>query len=287
MVEEARSRLGRGLAALIGDVGGATSEPFGQRPVRAPIEFLRPNPRNPRQAFPEDELRELADSIRERGIVQPIVVREIKGLSNVYEIIAGERRWRAAQLAGLHEAPIVVVEADDRQSLELAIVENVQRTDLNAMDEARGYQRLVDEFSYNHQEVAKVIGKSRSHVANTLRLLKLPENAKKLVVDGLISAGHARALLATSDPERVAQRIIDEGLTVRDVERLGQTAPLDVEKKEPLVREKDADTRALEKLLGDLLGLNVKINHRNDSGDIRIHYQSMDQLDLLCKRLQG
>ena len=287
MVEEARSRLGRGLAALIGDVGGATSEPFGQRPVRAPIEFLRPNPRNPRQAFPEDELRELADSIRERGIVQPIVVREIKGLSNVYEIIAGERRWRAAQLAGLHEAPIVVVEADDRQSLELAIVENVQRTDLNAMDEARGYQRLVDEFSYNHQEVAKVIGKSRSHVANTLRLLKLPENAKKLVVDGLISAGHARALLATSDPDRVAQRIIDEGLTVRDVERLGQTAPLDVEKKEPLVREKDADTRALEKLLGDLLGLNVKINHRNDSGDIRIHYQSMDQLDLLCKRLQG
>ena len=287
MVEEARSRLGRGLAALIGDVGGATSEPFGQRPVRAPIEFLRPNPRNPRQAFPEDELRELADSIRERGIVQPIVVREIKGLSNVYEIIAGERRWRAAQLAGLHEAPIVVVEADDRQSLELAIVENVQRTDLNAMDEARGYQRLVDEFSYNHQEVAKVIGKSRSHVANTLRLLKLPENAKKLVVDGLISAGHARALLATSDPERVAQRIIDEGLTVRDVERLGQTVPLDVEKKEPLVREKDADTRALEKLLGDLLGLNVKINHRNDSGDIRIHYQSMDQLDLLCKRLQG
>ena len=287
MVEEARSRLGRGLAALIGDVGGATSEPFGQRPVRAPIEFLRPNPRNPRQAFPEDELRELADSIRERGIVQPIVVREIKGLSNVYEIIAGERRWRAAQLAGLHEAPIVVVEADDRQSLELAIVENVQRTDLNAMDEARGYQRLVDEFSYNHQEVAKVIGKSRSHVANTLRLLKLPENAKKMVVDGLISAGHARALLATSDPERVAQRIIDEGLTVRDVERLGQTAPLDVEKKEPLVREKDADTRALEKLLGDLLGLNVKINHRNDSGDIRIHYQSMDQLDLLCKRLQG
>lgn len=287
MVEEARSRLGRGLAALIGDVGGATSEPFGQRPVRAPIEFLRPNPRNPRQAFPEDELRELADSIRERGIVQPIVVREIKGLSNVYEIIAGERRWRAAQLAGLHEAPIVVVEADDRQSLELAIVENVQRTDLNAMDEARGYQRLVDEFSYNHQEVAKVIGKSRSHVANTLRLLKLPENAKKMVVDGLISAGHARALLATSDPDRVAQRIIDEGLTVRDVERLGQTAPLDVEKKEPLVREKDADTRALEKLLGDLLGLNVKINHRNDSGDIRIHYQSMDQLDLLCKRLQG
>jgi ParB family chromosome partitioning protein len=287
MVEEGRSRLGRGLAALIGDVGGGALEPSSQRPVRAPIEFLRPNPRNPRQAFPEDELRELADSIRERGIVQPIVVREIKGLNNVYEIIAGERRWRAAQLVGLHEAPIVVVEADDRQSLEIAIVENVQRTDLNAMDEARGYQQLLDEFSYSHQEIAKVIGKSRSHVANTLRLLKLPDNAKKLVVDGLITAGHARALLATTDPEKIAQRIVDDGLTVRDVERLGQAVTAGDERKERTVREKDADTRALEKLLGDLLGLSVKINHRNDSGDIRIHYQSMDQLDLLCKRLQG
>lgn len=287
MAEEARSRLGRGLAALIGDVGGNEAESVGQKPAKAPIEFLRPNPRNPRQVFKEPELHELADSIRERGIVQPILVRSLQGLNNVYEIIAGERRWRAAQLAGLHEVPIVVIEADDRQSLEFAIIENVQRADLNGLEEAKGYERLTEEFGYSQLDLAKVIGKSRSHVANTLRLLKLPDEAKEFVIDGRISAGHARALLSVPEPEKLAQRIVDEGLTVRDVERLAQEDAPEEKRKPRPVKEKDADTRALEKLLTDLLGLSVKISHRNDVGDVKIHYKSMEQLDLLCKRLQG
>ena len=287
MADEARSRLGRGLAALIGDVGDGDAELGHQKPTKAPIEFLRPNPRNPRQTFKEEDLQELAESIRERGIVQPILVRAIPGLNNVYEIIAGERRWRAAQRAGLHEAPIVIVEADDRESLEIAIIENVQRADLNALEEAKGYERLTEEFGYSQQDMAKIIGKSRSHVANTVRLLKLPDEAKQYLVSGQISAGHARALLSVAHPEKLAQRIVDEGLTVRDVERLAQDDGAETHKKTRARAEKDSDTRALEKLLTDLLGLSVNISHRNDSGDIRIHYKSMEQLDLLCKRLQG
>jgi ParB family transcriptional regulator, chromosome partitioning protein len=287
MAEEAKSRLGRGLAALIGDVGGGEGERGAQRPTKAAIEFLRPNPRNPRQVFREDDLRDLAESICERGIVQPIIVRELPSVSNVYEIIAGERRWRAAQIACLHEVPIVVVEASDRQSLELAIIENVQRTDLNAIEEAQGFQRLMDEFGHNQQELAKIIGKSRSQITNTLRLLKLPEQVKQLVADGSISAGHARALLAMSNPVAVAQRIVDEELSVRDVERMTQTEEAKGEKPSRATRERDADTIALEKLLSDLLGLNVKINHKDEAGDVRIHYKSMEQLDSLCKRLQG
>jgi len=288
MAEEAKSRLGRGLAALIGDVGAASAESMAQKPNKTPIEFLRPNPRNPRQIFKDDDLRELADSIRERGIVQPIVVRELPGVKNVHEIIAGERRWRAAQIAGLHEVPIVVIEADDRESLELAIIENVQRADLNPIEEAMGYQRLMTEFSYSQQDLAKIIGKSRSQVTNTLRLLKLSDEAKQFVVEGQISAGHARALLSLPNPEQVARKIIDEGLTVRDVERLGQEQDKDKQSSSArTVREKDADTLALERLLTDLLGLTVKIDHRNDAGNVKIHYQSMEQLDSLCKRLQG
>jgi ParB family chromosome partitioning protein len=287
MAEEARSRLGRGLAALIGDVGGEEADLGGQKPAKAPIEFLRPNPRNPRQNFREEDLQELAESIRERGIVQPIVVRALQGLNNVYEIIAGERRWRAAQRAGLHEVPIVVIEADDRQSLEIAIVENVQRADLNALEEARGYERLSEEFSYNQQDLARIIGKSRSHIANTMRLLKLPDEAKKYLVSGEISAGHARALLSVANPEKVAQQIVDEGLTVRDVERLAQTEASVEPKRSRAKVEKDSDTQALEKLLTDLLGLDVRIAHHNDAGNVRIHYKSMEQLDMLCKRLQG
>ncbi|MCI4679939.1 ParB/RepB/Spo0J family partition protein [Rhodoblastus acidophilus] len=287
MGEETKSRLGRGLAALIGDVGGADVERAEQRPTKAAIEFLRPNPRNPRQAFKEDDLRDLAESIRERGIVQPIVVRELSGVSNVYEIIAGERRWRAAQIAGLHEVPVVVVEADERQSLELAIIENVQRADLNAIEEAQGYQQLISEFEYSQQDLAKIIGKSRSQVTNTLRLLKLPAQAKQFVVDGLISAGHARALLSVPDPEQVARKIVEEDLTVRDVERLAQTKETGAETPTRTVKEKDADTLALEKSLTDSLGLSVKIDHRNEAGQVKILYQSMEQLDSLCKRLQG
>lgn len=286
MAEEARSRLGRGLAALIGDAGGVEPDRGGRSPSRTAIEFLRPNPRNPRQIFRDDELRELADSIRERGIVQPLVVREVPGVSNVYEIIAGERRWRAAQIAGLHEVPIVVVEANDQQSLEFAIIENVQRADLNAIEEAQGYQRLLNEFGYSQQDLAKIIGKSRSQITNTLRLLKLPGPVKQLVSEGSISAGHARALLALSDPLIVA-KIIAEDLSVRDVERLAQTKDADAEAPARATKERDADTLALEKLLSDLLGLNVTINHKNEAGDVRIKYKSMEQLDSLCKRLQG
>jgi ParB family transcriptional regulator, chromosome partitioning protein len=288
MAEEARTRLGRGLAVLIGDTPTLDSELASQAKQKAPIEFLRPNPRNPRQGFGEAELQELAESIRERGIIQPILVRNLPGVSNVYEIIAGERRWRAAQRVGLHEVPIVVVDADDRQSLEFAIIENVQRADLNALEEAMGYERLTSEFAYNQVELAKVIGKSRSHVANTIRLLKLPDEAKKFVINGSISAGHARALLSAEKPEKLAQQIVDEGLTVRDVERLVQEQiPASAKPRAKVVDEKDADTRSLEKLLMDLLGLTVKITHRGENGDVRIQYQSLEQLELLCKRLQG
>ena len=221
--EEARPRLGRGLAALIGDSGDPVSAPAkGQKKV--PIEFLRPNPRNPRKTFDEIDLDELAASIREKGILQPILARPAPGLADAYEIIAGERRWRAAQRAGLHEAPIIVVEADDRQALELAIIENVQRSDLNPLEEASGYERLGAEFNYSHGDVAKVIGKSRSHVANSLRLLKLPDLTRRMLAEGHISAGHARALLSAPDPDALAVKIAAQGLSVRDIENILQAA---------------------------------------------------------------
>jgi ParB family transcriptional regulator, chromosome partitioning protein len=288
MAEESRTRLGRGLAMLIGEASPPESEALDAAQKTAPIEFLRPNPRNPRQTFDESGLQELADSIRECGIVQPILVRHLAGVENAYEIIAGERRWRAAQRVGLHVVPIVILDADDRQSLEYAIIENVQRSDLNALEEAFGYEKLTQEFSYNQADIAKIIGKSRSHVTNTLRLLKLPEGAKKFVIDGSISAGHARALLSVSNPEKVAQQIVDEGLTVRDVERLVQAeTPIAKTAKAKVESKHDADTKALERLLSDLLGLNVKISHRGEEGDLRVQYKSLEQLDLLCKRLQG
>src|SRR5215467_16355252 len=211
------SRLGRGLAALIGDVGEETpGADVGRKPRRAPIENLQPNPRNPRRLFTDDELDELATSIRERGIIQPIVVRALKG--DNFEIIAGERRWRAAQRAGLHDVPIAVVEANDAQSLEYAIIENVQRADLNPIEEATGYLTLMDDFNRTQDDVAQIVGKSRPHVANTVRLLKLTEPVKQLVRSGKISAGHARLLLGQPNAEQIAQEIIDKGLSVRQLE---------------------------------------------------------------------
>jgi ParB family chromosome partitioning protein len=293
MVEEqGRSRLGRGLAALIGDVGeeiGAIERARGQRKV--PVEFLRPNARNPRKAFAEAELEDLAASVRERGILQPIIVRSIPGMIDAYEIIAGERRWRAAQRAELHDVPVILVEANDREALEIAIVENVQRADLNAMEEAAGYERLIAEFDYTQNDLAKVIGKSRSHVANTLRLSKLPEPVKRMVGEGAVSAGHARALLAVSDPEQVAKRIVEQGLTVRDIERLGQdearseNKPVRAAAPKP---EKDPDTRAVEKALEEALGLSVAIQHRaSGGGELKISYKTLEQLDALCRRLKA
>ena len=290
MAEEARPRLGRGLAALIGEAGD--EQPSGERARgqrRVPIEFLRPNPRNPRMNFREEEIAELAASIREKGIIQPILVRSVAGVANAYEIIAGERRWRAGQLAGLIDVPVVIHEADDRESLELAIIENVQRADLNPLEEARGYERLSAEFGYSQYELGKIIGKSRSHVANTLRLLHLPEGCRRLVGEGAISAGHARALLSVKDPDSVAQKIVADGLTVRDVERLAQEQQSAKKgTKSPSPREeKDADTRAIEKTLSDALGLTVTIRHVGERGELRVRYETLEQLDGLCHRLSG
>ncbi len=288
MPEEAvRPRLGRGLAALIGDVGdeaAVVERARGARPV--PVEFLRPNPRNPRKSFNEEELSQLAGSIRQRGIVQPIVVRALPNVPDAYEIVAGERRWRAAQLAGLHEVPIVLVDVDEKTSLEFAVLENVQRSDLNAIEEASGYQQLLETFGYTQAELANVLGKSRSHVANTVRLLSLPEPVKRLVVENRISAGHARALLAVPDPEKVASQIMERNLTVRDVEQLAQEQA--GERRQPRRErpQKDPDTRALERALEDVLGLEVNIAHKGQGGELRIRYATLEQLDGLCRRLK-
>ena len=290
MAEEMRPRLGRGLAALIGDSGdefGAIERARGQK--RVPIEFLRPNPRNPRKRFGEEDLADLTNSIREKGIIQPILVRTIPRMADTYEIVAGERRWRAAQQAGLHEAPVVVIEADDKQSLEIAIIENVQRADLNALEEARGYEQLGQDFGYSQAELAKVIGKSRSHIANTLRLLRLPDASRQLLSEGQLSAGQARALLSVADPDQIAKRTVAQGLTVRDIERIGQ---IEAEREQqapqpkPEGKPKDADTKALEDALTQVLGLTVIIDHRGERGELRIRYKTLEQLDALCKRLR-
>ena len=287
---EERRRLGRGLAALLGDMAEPESIPAGERTgaKRVPIELVHPNPRNPRKQFGEADLSDLAQSIREKGVVQPILVRPAKGQANHYEIIAGERRWRASQRAGQHEIPVVVQDVSDKEALELAIIENVQRADLNPLEEAFGYEQLIAEFGYTQQDLGQVIGKSRSHVANTLRLLKLPETVKDHLREGRLTAGHARALINSSDPEGQAERIVREGLTVRDAEALAQ-APAEAPKAtfKP-GKEKDADTLALEKTLSDLLGLLVTIDHKaTGGGDLKIRYRTLEQLDDLCRRLQN
>ena len=287
------SRLGRGLAALIGDVGDETPiADSGRKPRRAPIENLQPNPRNPRRLFTDDELDELAASIRERGIIQPIVVRAIKG--DNFEIIAGERRWRAAQRAGLHDVPIAVVEANDAQSLEYAIIENVQRADLNPIEEATGYLALMDDFNRTQEEVAQIVGKSRPHIANTIRLLKLSEPVKQLVRTGKISAGHARLLVGQPNAELIVHEIIDKGWSVRDLEAdmrkdvAAQLRDMRREAKGFVVNlPKDPDTRALERRLSDALGLDVSVDHRGESGTLRIKYRNLEQLDAVLKKLGG
>jgi ParB family chromosome partitioning protein len=286
---EERRRLGRGLAALLGDVAEPESigAEHGGGPKRVPIELVHPNPRNPRRSFGEEDLADLAQSIREKGIVQPILVRPVKTQANHYEIIAGERRWRASQRAGQHEVPVIVQDVSDKEALELAIIENVQRADLNPIEEAFGYEQLIAEFDYTQQDLGQVIGKSRSHVANTLRLLKLPEKVKDHLREGRLTAGHARALIGTDDPEALADAIVEKGLTVRDAEALAQ-APKPAETARAVkARTKDADTLALEKSLSDLLGLAVTIDHRADgSGELRLRYRTLEQLDDLCQRLR-
>jgi len=278
------SRLGRGLAALIGDIGEEAAGP-GRAAQRVPTAFLKPNPRNPRKRFGDEQIADLTDSIRQKGIIQPIIVRSVAGAADEFEIVAGERRWRAAQKAGLHEVPVLVYDLGDKEALEIAIVENVQRTDLNPIEEAHGYEQLVGEFQYTQDELARIIGKSRSHVANTLRLLKLPEKVQAYLRSGKLSAGHARALVTHPDPVGLAERIVALDLSVRETE----TA---VRKPGAAPRRnrsgKDADTLALEKALSDALGLTVAIDHKiGIGGEVRIRYRTLEQLDVICHRLKG
>ena len=287
--DPSRRRLGRGLAALIGEID-RPSQPQEVKVAadsNVPIEFLSPNPRNPRRNFAEAELTDLAQSIREHGIVQPVVVRP-SGEAGRYEIIAGERRWRAAQRAGLAKIPVIVRDVNDRVALELAIIENVQRADLNAVEEALGYQQLLEEHNYTQADLGQIIGKSRSHVANTLRLLKLPDPVRDLIVDGSLSAGHARTLVTADDPAGLARRIIEGGLSVRQAEALAQQPPQNDNGPRPAPKrsEKDADTTALEKKLSDASGLKVVISHKEKGGEVRISYRTLEQLDELCRRLQ-
>ena len=288
--EHGKSRLGRGLAALIGDVGDEAAVLDRQRNSRrVPIEFLKPNPRNPRRNFGDAELDELAASIRERGIIQPILVRTVRGAIDQYEIVAGERRWRAAQRAGLHDVPVILLEVSDREALELAIIENVQRADLNALEEAQGYQALGEEFKYSQDDIAKIVGKSRPHVANTLRLLKLSDAVKAYVNSGQLSAGHARLLVGQPNAEEFAELIVKRGLNVRQVEEMARR---DGRKQVRELRRTgrigpDPDAAALEKRLTDALGLTVRILHRVDGeGILSIRYRSLEQLDDITRRLE-
>ena len=292
------SRLGRGLAALIGDVGDespTTTSEAPRKPRRAPIENLQPNPRNPRRSFTEAELDELTASIKERGIIQPIVVREAS--DNNFEIIAGERRWRAAQRAGLHDVPIAIVEATDAQSLEFAIIENVQRADLNPIEEAAGYVALMEQCHHTQDEVAQIVGKSRPYVANLVRLLKLPEPVKALVRQGKLSAGHARLLIGQPNPLALAELAIGEGYSVRQLEEwvrmpVGVPGDATMDKIQKKIRKteaamKDPDTRALERRMSDVLGLEVSVDHKGDGGTLHIKYTDLDQLDAVLRKLGG
>lgn len=289
-----KKRLGRGLAALIGEIDQpvqSQSRPTVSADRTVPIEHVSRNPRNPRRSFDPADLEDLSKSIRQHGIVQPVMVRRAAA-DGRYEIIAGERRWRAAQMAGLVEIPVIVRDVDDRTALEIAIVENVQRADLNALEEAQGYEQLIAQYAYTQNDLGEVIGKSRSHVANSLRLLKLPEEVRKMLADGALSAGHARAIVSTSDPVRLARKIAEEGLSVRDAERLAQKDADQAGKPDRLetksaahTDEKDADTLALERSLSDILGLKVQLAHKGQGGQLRIDYKSLEQLDELCRLL--
>ena len=296
---EKNKRLGRGLSALLGETQEETFESSetgttgSDRPrgvTEISIDLIQPNPDQPRKTMVEAELAALAESIAEKGVVQPILVRPIEGGAR-YEIVAGERRWRAAQRARLHEIPALVRELTDRETLEIGIVENVQRADLNPIEEAQSYRQLIDRFGHTQEDVAQAVAKSRSHIANMMRLLNLPDGIQKYVADGQLSAGHARAIATAPNAEELAEEIIGKGLSVREAERLakGVAAP---EKKSGSKssgsgEDKDADTRALEADITSRLGLSVDIRHGAKGGEIRVHYQTLEQLDDVCRRLSG
>jgi ParB family chromosome partitioning protein len=297
-------RLGRGLSALLGEVetedyaapdsGDApASAPRSRDGVRTlPIELIRPNPDQPRKTITEAELEALSDSIAEKGVVQPILVRPVKGEGEAYEIVAGERRWRAAQKARLHDIPALVRELTDKETLEIGIVENVQRSDLNPVEEAHAYRQLIDRFGHTQDDVARAVSKSRSHVANMVRLLALPEAVLTSLASGEISTGHARAIASAPDPEALVRIIVEKGLSVREAERLARDAQSGKAAdskpgKASKPGDKDADTRALESDVTARLGLSVDIRHGNKGGEIRVQYKTLEQLDDVCRRLSG
>jgi ParB family chromosome partitioning protein len=283
MMAEKRSGLGRGLSALIGDDIAPVRGADAKSNRTLPIAFLKPNPNQPRKTFAESELEDLSNSIREKGIIQPILVRPVKGISDTYEIVAGERRWRAAQRAKLHDVPVVVREMEDGEALELAIVENVQRADLNAIEEAAAYQELIARFQYTQEKIAQEVGKSRSHVANTIRLLKLPDSVQAMLREGKLTAGHARTLIGAPDAEARAKAIVEAELNVREAEHRSDKIRKAIQNNG---LDKDPDTIALEKQLADKLGLQVEIHHRGDKGgEVKIRYSTLEQLDEVCRRL--
>ena len=282
--------LGRGLSALMADVNEAPAATPSDEPRRpdlvVPIENIEPNPDQPRRRFDPEHLEDLANSIREKGVIQPLIVREKAG--GKYEIVAGERRWRASQKAQLHELPVIVREFDDTEVLEIAIIENIQRADLNPVEEAAGYRQLMDKFGHTQDAMSKALGKSRSHIANLLRLLNLPQDIQDLVEEGQLSSGHARALITSDHAHEIAKRIVKEGLSVRATEALVKKyASGDLEKPKKVKAEKDADTKALEGDLSANLGMKVQIDHKagGETGQITIKYKDMEQLDELCRIL--
>jgi ParB family transcriptional regulator, chromosome partitioning protein len=276
-----KSRLGRGLASLIGDRFDEAALGADEDRRTVPLAALKPGRFNPRRSFSEAQLEELAASIRERGLVQPIVVRPSSG--DAYEIVAGERRWRAAQLANLHDVPVIVRTLNDQEAVEIAIIENVQREDLNAIEEGEGYRLLIEGHDYTQEDLARIVGKSRSHLANTLRLLKLPETVQDLVRSGALSAGHARPLIGRADAAALAERIVSRGLNVRQVEALTQDRGPAKAKRQ---RSKDSDTRAAEAELRETLGLEVEIRKgKGEKGELRIRYTTLEQLEEVRHRL--
>lgn len=286
-MNEKSARLGRGLAALIGDLAPveAPQAPEAGGIRRIAVDAITPNRANPRRDFDSELLDELAASIKEKGVMQPLLVRPAAGNAKAFELIAGERRWRAAQRAGLHEVPVIIRDVDDREALELAIIENVQRADLNPLEEALGYEQLLEHFGYTQNDLGHVIGKSRSHVANTLRLLKLPEDVREMLAHGDLTAGHARTLITADNPSALARRIVAEGLSVRQAEELMQSRAARPKTTRHPLPDKDADTIGLEKRLSDTLGLAVSVTHGERGGKLEIRYKTLEQLDDLCRRL--
>ena len=288
---EGRRGLGRGLSALLGEAdegveGAAATVASGEGAREIPIELIHRNPEQPRSLFAEDELAELEASIREKGVLQPILVRPSRAQPGEYQIVAGERRWRAAQRAGLTAVPALVRELGDNQAFEIAIIENVQRTDLNPLEEAKAYAALMGRMQYTQDETARVVGKSRSHVANTLRLATLPPGAQAHLMAGRLTAGHARAILSAADPEALAELIVAKGLSVRDAEALAKGGSGRPKKASgPRRAPKDADTNALEADLEEVLGMSVEITDRGGAGELKIKYATLEQLDEICRRL--